>query len=226
MFYTTRDGVAMSDSYPITIFDRFRAALAGEDPLCVLREGLIGKSSVVDGPFGPKPILYCDYTASGRALRQLEDIILEDVLPFYANSHTEASYCGARMTAMRRSARQVVAHACGAGPDHAVIFSGSGATAGLNRLVHLLGVSRAVSRGEDPLVLIGPYEHHSNILPWRESGASVERLPEGANGGPDLSALQSRARRGERAACRRRLLGGLECHGKAHECRRGDAPPA
>jgi selenocysteine lyase/cysteine desulfurase len=181
----------MSDSYPITIFDRFRAALAGDDPLCVLREGLIGKSSVVDGPFGPKPILYCDYTASGRALRQLEDIILEDVLPFYANSHTEASYCGARMTAMRRSARQVVAHACGAGPDHAVIFSGSGATAGLNRLVHLLGVSRAVSRGEDPLVLIGPYEHHSNILPWRESGACVQRLPEGANGGPDLSALKA-----------------------------------
>ena len=91
---------------------------------------------------------------------------------------------------MRRSARKVVARACGAGPEHAVIFTGSGATAGLNRLVHLLGVARAVSRGEEPLILLGPYEHHSNILPWRESGACVQRLPEGAQGGPDLQALK------------------------------------
>lgn len=165
-------------------FDRFVATLAGPDPVARLREGLIGKDAEVPGPFGPKPLLYCDYTASGRALRPVEHFVMEEVLPWYANSHTEASHCGARMTAMRRAARSIVADACGAGPEHAVIFGGSGATAGLNRLVHLFGVADAAARGARPLVLIGPYEHHSNILPWRESGAEVILLPEDARGGP------------------------------------------
>ncbi|MFV0303306.1 MAG: aminotransferase class V-fold PLP-dependent enzyme, partial [Paracoccus sp. (in: a-proteobacteria)] len=53
------------------------------------------------------------------------------------------------------------------------------------RLVHLFGV------GPGWTVLIGPYEHHSNILPWRESGARVVQLPEAAAGGPDLGALRA-----------------------------------
>ena len=179
----------MSDMSATTLFDRFTASFGDADPLAALRDGLVGKDAVVQGPFGPKPMLYCDYTASGRALWQVERFVLEEVLPWYANSHTEASHCGARMTAMRRAAREVVARACGAGPEHAVIFCGSGATAGINRLVHLLGVSDAVSRGQRPLVLIGPYEHHSNILPWRESGAEVRILPEDPEGGPDRGAL-------------------------------------
>ena len=41
------------------------------------------------------------------------------------------------------------------------------------------------------MVVIGPYEHHSNILPWRESGAVVIEIPEAATGGPDLPALDA-----------------------------------
>jgi selenocysteine lyase/cysteine desulfurase len=40
-------------------------------------------------------------------------------------------------------------------------------------------------------VLIGPYEHHSNILPWRECGAEVVEVPEAALGGPDLAVLEA-----------------------------------
>ncbi len=40
-------------------------------------------------------------------------------------------------------------------------------------------------------VIIGPYEHHSNILPWRESGADLVEIPEGAEGGPDRALLAS-----------------------------------
>ena len=181
----------MSESAPFTPFDQFLASLGGADALGELRRGLIGKDKTVPGPYGPKPLLYCDYTASGRALWQVERFVMEEVLPWYANSHTEASYCGARMTQMRRAARKVVAQACGAGSEHAVIFCGAGATAGINRLVHLFGVSAAMARGERPLVLIGPYEHHSNILPWRESGAEVCILPEATEGGPCRDALDA-----------------------------------
>jgi selenocysteine lyase/cysteine desulfurase len=57
----------------------------------------------------------------------------------------------------------------------------------LNRLVELLGVNAAAR----PVVLVGPYEHHSNLLPWRESRAVVEEIPEGPGGGPDLAALKA-----------------------------------
>lgn len=170
-------------------YRRFSERLADGDVLAALRGGLVGGNVMVDGPFGARKLVYADYVASGRALRQVEAFILDEVLPTYANSHTESSFCGARTTRLREEARKVVARGCGASPEHAVIFAGAGATAGLNRLVHLLGVDVAVRRGETPLVLVGPYEHHSNLLPWRESGAKVVEIAEAPEGGPDLAMI-------------------------------------
>lgn len=41
-----------------------------------------------------------------------------------------------------------------------------------------------------PVVFIGPFEHHSNILPWRESCADVVQIAENAGGGLDMDDLQ------------------------------------
>ncbi|MDN5785678.1 aminotransferase class V-fold PLP-dependent enzyme [Pseudorhodobacter sp.] len=174
-----------------TALEDFAQSLATPNIVAELRQGVIGEGVEFDGPFGTQKLLYADYVASGRALQQVERFVMERVLPFYANSHTEASYCGAAMTRMRREARAIIAEKCGADDRFATVFVGAGATAGLNRLVHLLGVTEATARGENPLVLIGPYEHHSNILPWRESGAEVLEMPEAANGGPDMAALEA-----------------------------------
>ena len=102
---------------------------------------------------------------------------------------------------MREEARQVILQKCGGTQDeHAVIFSGSGATLALNKLLHLLGVQNDLSQGEHVTVLIGPYEHHSNILPWRESGAQVIEIAEAEGGGPDAQelrkVLESQSRKG------------------------------
>ncbi|WP_282603518.1 aminotransferase class V-fold PLP-dependent enzyme [Paracoccus sp. PARArs4] len=162
------------------IFDRLHA-IAG--PADRLHEQVIGHDLTIEGPFGPKRMIYADHVASGRALMPIEQLVMTEILPRYANSHTEASHCGAAMTAMRRAARAQILRCTGGTADHAAIFCGSGATAGINRLVQLLGA------GPGSRVIIGPYEHHSNILPWRESGAEVIELPEGAAGGPDRVAL-------------------------------------
>lgn len=166
----------------MNIFDTFRAGLGDLDDL---HHGMIGRDAVIQGPFGSRRMIYADYVASGRALRQVESFVMEEVLPWYANSHTEASHCGSMMTRMRRAARAEILRCVGGDDRHAVVFTGSGATAGLNRLVHLLDV------GARSTVLVGPYEHHSNILPWRESGVCVIELPEGPDGGIDQGALQS-----------------------------------
>jgi len=193
----------MTNAHPYTepdeteaLFDTFRADIRAKLAQGTLAQSIIGKGRLVDGPLGPQPLLYADYAASGRALREIENFVLEHVLPVYANPHTQASWCGRSINALRRMARAEVARFCGAWADDTVIFAGSGATAGLQKLVRLFGVDQRGPLEERALVLLGPYEHHSNLLPWRESGAEVIELPEHFAGGPDRAALTAHLERG------------------------------
>jgi selenocysteine lyase/cysteine desulfurase len=186
-----RERTAMPPLPATDLFARFAADLTGIDCIDRLRAGLIGEGMEIPGLYAAQKLVYADYVASGRALRQVEAFVLENVLPYYANSHTEASFCGAQMTQMRRAARAVIARACSADDRFATVFAGAGATAGLNRIVSLLGVAEAVKSGRGATVFIGPYEHHSNILPWRESGAEVVEIAEATTGGPDMAQLQA-----------------------------------
>ncbi|SDL19695.1 aminotransferase class V-fold PLP-dependent enzyme [Aliiruegeria lutimaris] len=175
----------------MTALTEFRENLNRPDLLNALRQGLIGDDIEFETPFGTKRLLYADYVASGRALRQVEDFVMEKVLPFYANSHTETSFCGMTMTRMREEARNTIGRLVNADQECHVVFCGSGATAGLNRIARLLRIEEIVAAGERVVVLIGPYEHHSNILPWRESGAELVTIPEKPGGGVDLDALET-----------------------------------
>lgn len=173
------------------MLDDFKALLARPDLVNNLRAGLIGDDITIDGPFGPKPLIYADYVASGRALRIVEDYVLNTILPYYANSHTQASYCGSFCTRMRDAARAEIGRIAGVDEQYSVLFTGSGATAGINRIVGLLDIAGAVREGKKCVILVGPYEHHSNLLPWRETGAQVHEIDEADAGGPCLVALEA-----------------------------------
>lgn len=175
----------------VDLFASFKDSVCQNGDLHRLADDLIGSDAEIIGPFGRKTLVYADYVASGRAIFAVERFILEKVLPLYANSHTEASYCGGYMTGFRKAARSVIAECCGADDRYAVIFAGSGATAGINRLVNLFGIPSARANGVLPRVILGPYEHHSNILPWRESGAEIVEIAEAETGGPNLDALDA-----------------------------------
>lgn len=174
----------------VSPLEQYRQDLEGSDCVARLRDGLIGDGATIDGPYGRRPLVYADYVASGRALRQVEDFVASHVLPFYANTHTEDSFCGAYSTRLREAGRATIARLTGAGDDCYVIFTGPGATAGLNRIVNLLDIPERVREGDRVRILVGPYEHHSNILPWRESGAEVIEVPEADAGGPDMAVLE------------------------------------
>jgi selenocysteine lyase/cysteine desulfurase len=119
------------------------------------------------------------------------------VLPLYANTHTEASATGRQMTALREEARAVVHASVNGGPDDVVVFTGSGSTGAIDKLVQVLGLRqlRRLRPRDRPVAFIGPYEHHSNELPWRESVADVVAIREARGGGVDLEHLEHELRR-------------------------------
>jgi selenocysteine lyase/cysteine desulfurase len=147
-----------------------------ENLIARIRDCVIGERRTIETPFGSRPLVYADYVASGRALSFIEDAVREVVLPLYANTHTETSHTGAQTTALRNAARETIRAAVGADPEHAVVFAGAGATAAVDKLVRAMGLYRASSKGR-PTVFVGPYEHHSNDLPWREAEVDIVRIP-------------------------------------------------
>jgi len=170
-----------------------------------IRRQEVGAGTCVRTPFGSRRIYYADLTATGRHLSFVEAWIGR-IRPYYANTHTEVSATGRLMSGLRQSAREVIRTAVNARDDDEVLFVGSGATAAINKLVGLLGlrvseppeshhgIGRSSPPGERPVVFVGPYEHHSNELPWLESAAEVVEIGLDADGAIDAGDLERRLR--------------------------------
>ncbi len=112
-------------------------------------------------------------------------------LRHYANTHSFAHFSARISTGLYHWAHERVLRFLQADArEYTCIFTGSGSTAGLNRLARLFR-DRDVRRDT---VLVSLMEHHSNDLPHRRHGGQVVSIPcegEGVTLGPlDLNALQ------------------------------------
>lgn len=178
----------------------FQRSLDGPDIIGSLRDGLIGVDAETSGPEGPNPLVHADDVTSGRALRQDEHLKTEELFQYFANSHAEASYCGPMMTRLKKKARHIILNRCDGDSWQDVIFTGSGATAGVNRLLSLQGVPAEAHNMSSAVVLIGHYAHQSSILASGGRRAEVIKMLEAVDGGLDAQALDGALE--ECAGCR------------------------
>jgi selenocysteine lyase/cysteine desulfurase len=168
-----------------------------------LRQQIVGVDSTFETPFGERLMVYCDYTASGRCLRFVE-AYLQSLQRVYANTHTEDDITGRSMSQLLHEAEQAIKDSVNAGPQGRIIACGTGATGAIDKLQQIIGVTlapatrrnlgdlldaEAVGRTQ-PVVFIGPYEHHSNELSWRQSIATTVQVRLDASGQIDLVHLE------------------------------------
>ena len=186
-----------------------------------LREQIVGIDSSFNTPFGQRLMVYCDYTASGRCLTFIERYIMR-LLRNYANTHTEDDITGRNMTQLLHQAEQIIKDAVNAGPHGRIISCGFGSTAAIYKFQQLTGIGLSPTTryildsilGEffesgkidsfvkflnqrQPVVFIGPYEHHSNEVTWREGLATVVKIRLDKNGAIDLSHLEDMLKKTE-----------------------------
>ncbi len=179
-----------------------------------LRSQIVGADATVNTPYGDRLMVYADYTASGRCLGLVERYI-HNLQRVYANTHTEDDISGRSMTHLLEQAEHAIKKSVNAGPDGRIVCVGSGATGAIDKLQQIIGVAlppatrqnlthmlkdllgeEADSRfGEylrkrQPVVFVGPYEHHSNEISWRQNLATVVEVNLTPDGAIDLEHLE------------------------------------
>jgi len=185
-----------------------------------VRNALIGRYFTFQTPYGMRLLTYVDYTASGRSLKFIEKYLIK-IQREYANTHTEDDVTGRHMTNLLHQAEKIIKKAFNAESNCRVIAIGTGATGAITKFQEIIGIrlppatkklleqlmdksseekvldpalrklyNKEINRLK-PVIFIGPYEHHSNDIMWREAIAEVVTIQLNPEGYIDLKDLEN-----------------------------------
>ncbi len=161
------------------------------------REQVVGYNERFITPYGEQPLIYADWTASGRMYAPIEELLAKEIAPFVGNTHTETTVTGSAMTIAYHKAKDIIKAHCGAEEKDVVISSNSGMTGVVNKFQRILGLKLHerfrgrvdLPREERPVVFVSHMEHHSNQTSWLETIAEVEVIEPCDQGLTDLECL-------------------------------------
>src|ERR1035437_7955307 len=153
-----------------TYFLKYRKNIIGIDQEIITQSGK------------PMKLIYADWTASGRSYLPIEKTILEEILPFVANTHTEITTTGKAMTYAYHKARSIIKKHVHANSDDILISSNSGMTGVVNKFQRILGLKIhekfkdkiTLAEEDRPVIFITHMEHHSNQTSWLETIGEVK----------------------------------------------------
>jgi len=145
-----------------------------------------------------KNLLYFDYTASGQAYKPIEKQ-MQEILKTYANTHSEVASSAVKTSKYYAKARSDLKVALEIDESFYVFPCGTGATGAIKKFQELMGIyipprtlKRFTCKPENlPVVFVGPYEHHSNELSFREGLCEVIRVPLDKDEKIDMAFLQT-----------------------------------
>ncbi len=145
-----------------------------------------------------KDILYMDFTASGLAYRPIEDKI-NAVLKTYANTHSEVWYNANKTTTYYNNARVSLKKSLELDDSFCVLPAWTWATWAIKKFQELIWIyippvtkqRYDIKASVVPLVIISPFEHHSNEISYREWLCDVVRCPLDENMTTDLVELKN-----------------------------------
>lgn len=146
-----------------------------------------------------KGTLYFDFAASALALKSVEKKIAK-ILPIYANTHSDSALHSFKMQQFYEEARKSIKKSLNLSEDFALIACGTGSSGAIKKFQELLGLYippllkqkyfYSCDKKTLPLVIVGPYEHHSNELSFREGLCECVRVPLNSNGELDFKILE------------------------------------
>lgn len=143
---------------------------------------------------------YFDYTASGLAVESIENE-MKLIKTNYANTHSKDAKLSNTMNNLWDSSRLSLFQLLDINPrEFEIIPVGTGATAAIKKFQELIGIyippktrkRMKIETIDKPLILIGPYEHHSNDVSYRESIADTIRFGLNCDGGVCLDDLENK----------------------------------
>jgi selenocysteine lyase/cysteine desulfurase len=109
------------------------------------------------------PLIFADDVASGRPSPYIDNLLTKKVLPYYANTHSNA-ITGETMAEKLNITRDKIREFYGLDKSYKIIFTGSGCTSAINHLINLLDYDNH----KNTKIYISRLEHYSNHLPWLE----------------------------------------------------------
>ena len=171
-----------------------------QDVFANIKQHIIGNDATISTPYHTRiPLVYADWTASGRMYGPIEERFINEIYPLLANTHTETNTTGKAMTRAYHDALQYIKQHVGANEQDVIICEGTGMTGAVNKFQRILGLKiheslrdkLQLEEADKPVVFVTHMEHHSNHISWSETIADVEIIPANTEGLPDLDQLDA-----------------------------------